>query len=197
MAVKAVWTLQAFYNMPHLDIMGSRLPPASSRKLKIQWAVELPLCGFPISFIFIMIAHSGTTNGTLDQETFPGKISLFPHVHSMIYWSFSQQCTGSFLVVVFNSSPVEGRWKAPKHEWPLHRATPTITLQLDNRRPSGYLSNPWFQISRCLAVWAGQDLVFWAGFGIQAGRQSRSMAAYQLGRGGMSNNNNNSSIICK
>lgn len=39
-------------NVPHSDIMGSRLPLASSRKLKIQQAVELPLRGFPITFYF-------------------------------------------------------------------------------------------------------------------------------------------------
>lgn len=73
MAIKAVWTLQAFYNVPHLDIIGSRLPLASSRKLKIQSTVELPLHGFPITFIFIMIANSSIPNGTLDKEAFPGK----------------------------------------------------------------------------------------------------------------------------
>lgn len=41
--------------------------------------MELSQRDFPISFIFIMIANSGITNGTLGQEaSFPGKFCHFP-----------------------------------------------------------------------------------------------------------------------
>ena len=122
--------------------------------------MELPLPGFPISFIFIMIANSGITNGTLDQEAFPGKALLSPHVHSMIYWSFSQQCAGSFLVVL-NSHQMEGSCRAPEHMTHYkgkHRVLPsslTIQVLIDlclilGSRQAGV----WY-------AWAGQDLVFW------------------------------------
>ena len=76
--------------------------------------MDLSQRDFPISFIFIMIANSGITNGTLGQEAFPGKVLSFSHIHSLIYWSFSQHCAGSVLRL-FNTHQMEESWRAPEH----------------------------------------------------------------------------------
>ena len=76
--------------------------------------MELSQRDFPISFIFIMITNSSITNGTLGQETFPGKVLPFSHVYSLIYWSFSQHCAGSVLTL-FNIHQMEESWRAPEH----------------------------------------------------------------------------------
>ena len=61
-----------------------------------------------------MITNSSITNGTLGQETFPGKVLPFSHVYRRIYWSCSQHCAGSVLTL-FNIHQMEESWRAPEH----------------------------------------------------------------------------------
>lgn len=99
------------------------------------------------------------------RKPFQGRPSCFPHVHCMIYWSFSQQHAGSFHMS-FNSCQIEGSWRAPAH------AESFLTWghyeQKHHSLPAGWTI---LVLRICLSlgsrqavvwrVWAEQDLEFW------------------------------------